>query len=291
MSSASPPQAGLKVQVLRASRGAPLADGDKVYVNYLGYLNGGKVFDANYDFGAFRPVSGRELFSFELGSGQVIKGWNQALQGRRVGEVLEVAIPPALAYGSNELPGIPANSTLNFKIEVFASETLKEGKPVINRPSLADFGVSDRFLGLTNKMLATAKAFALGTDGKDKLTGADVNDALIGLDGDDSLIGGKGADLLLGGGGRNRFIYNSADESTYSPKSADIIFGFSRNDAIDLRSVSKGLKFIGGRSFTARSQVRFVDGSLFVNTAGDLKPEMQIDLMNVINLLPSQLLL
>ena len=113
MSSVSAPQAGLKVKVLRASRGAPIADGDKVYVNYLGYLNGGKVFDASYDFAAFRSISGKELFAFELNSGQVIKGWNLALQGRRVGELLEVSIPPELAYGSNELPGIPANSTLN----------------------------------------------------------------------------------------------------------------------------------------------------------------------------------
>ena len=95
----------------------------------------------------------------------------------------------------------------------------------------------------------------------------------------------------MGGNGSNRFIYNSVAESTPSLGGADTIFGFSRRDVIDVRAVSKGLKFVGKGPLTARSQVAFVDGSLFVNTAGDLRPEMRIDLMNVMNVMPAQLLL
>jgi len=72
-------------------------------------------FDANYDFSTFSLVPGRQLFTFTLGSGSVIAGWEQGLNGRRLGEVVELTIPSELAYGSaGSPPIIPPDAALQF---------------------------------------------------------------------------------------------------------------------------------------------------------------------------------
>jgi len=85
--------------------------GDRVEVHYRGTLaSNGEQFDASYDRG--KP------FSFRLGSGQVIKGWDEGLQDMCIGEKRTLTIPPKLGYGFNAMGPIPAGSTLIFETEL-----------------------------------------------------------------------------------------------------------------------------------------------------------------------------
>jgi FKBP-type peptidyl-prolyl cis-trans isomerase len=75
----------------------------------------GDKFDSSVDRG--------ERFRFELGQGQVIKGWDRGVQGMLVGEKRELTIAPDLAYGKHGYPGaIPPDSTLIFEVELFGAE-------------------------------------------------------------------------------------------------------------------------------------------------------------------------
>ncbi len=92
--------------------GAVAATGDSVTVNYVGSLTNGAVFDAS----ANRGTSG---FTFNLGAGQVIKGWDQGIVGMKVGGKRLLVIPASLAYGDQAVGNIiPANSTLVFEVEL-----------------------------------------------------------------------------------------------------------------------------------------------------------------------------
>src|SRR5688572_5301866 len=86
--------------------GTPAAAGDTLTVHYIGTLENGQVFDNSYTRG--------EPFTFVLGAGRVIQGWDQGLVGMRVGGKRRLIIPPALAYGSQGTPVIPPNATLHF---------------------------------------------------------------------------------------------------------------------------------------------------------------------------------
>jgi FKBP-type peptidyl-prolyl cis-trans isomerase len=90
--------------------------GNVVTVHYTGWLqvNGaqGAKFDSSVDRG--------QKFSFILGAGQVIQGWDQGVAGMKVGEKRRLVIPAQLAYGNRSVGGvIPANSTLIFDVELF----------------------------------------------------------------------------------------------------------------------------------------------------------------------------
>lgn len=88
--------------------------GDTVTLNYVGMLPDGTVFDASANHGSTG-------FTFPLGAGQVIKGWDQGVIGMKVGGKRRLIIPPALAYGNQAVGGvIPANATLVFDIELVA---------------------------------------------------------------------------------------------------------------------------------------------------------------------------
>ncbi|KAM0846033.1 hypothetical protein ACQ4PT_042398 [Festuca glaucescens] len=87
--------------------------GDKIKVHYRGSLTDGSVFDSSYDRG--------DPFEFTLGSGQVIKGWDQGLLGMCVGEKRKLRIPSKMGYGERgSPPKIPGGATLVFDTELIA---------------------------------------------------------------------------------------------------------------------------------------------------------------------------
>jgi peptidylprolyl isomerase len=91
--------------------GAEAKPGDAVTVNYVGMLTNGTVFDASANHG----TTG---FTFNLGAGQVIKGWDEGVAGMKVGGKRELVIPPSLGYGAQSVGSIPANSVLVFEVEL-----------------------------------------------------------------------------------------------------------------------------------------------------------------------------
>lgn len=91
--------------------GAEAKAGNTVTMNYVGMLPDGTVFDASAKHG--------QAFTFNLGAGQVIKGWDQGIVGMKEGGKRRLIIPAALAYGNQAVGGvIPANATLIFDVEL-----------------------------------------------------------------------------------------------------------------------------------------------------------------------------
>ena len=102
---------GLKITELKVGEGAEAASGQTVQVHYRGTLENGKQFDASYDRGT--------PFTFPLGAGRVIKGWDEGVVGMKIGGKRKLVIPPDLAYGSRGAGGvIPPNATLVFEVEL-----------------------------------------------------------------------------------------------------------------------------------------------------------------------------
>lgn len=102
----------LTVEDLVVGTGATAAAGDTVTVHYVGTLLNGTKFDSSYDAG--RP------FTFKIGAGQVIAGWDQGVPGMKVGGKRRLTIPPSLGYGNQAVGPIPPNSTLRFDIELLS---------------------------------------------------------------------------------------------------------------------------------------------------------------------------
>lgn len=103
---------------LRVGTGAEATAGRRLTVNYSGWIyqagapdNKGRLFDSS---------AGSAPFTFVLGSGQVIRGWNQGVLGMRVGGARRLVLPPDLAYGSDGAGGgvIPPNATLIFEVDL-----------------------------------------------------------------------------------------------------------------------------------------------------------------------------
>ena len=107
---ASAAQPGFTAKDTVVGTGEVAEPGDIVTAHYVGRLPDGRVFDSSKDRGV--PIS------FLLGSGQVIKGWDQGLQGMRVGGTRVLTISPEYGYGSQAVGSIPANSTLIFEVEL-----------------------------------------------------------------------------------------------------------------------------------------------------------------------------
>jgi len=106
-------QNGLITEILKEGSGDLAVAGKNVSVHYTGTLVDGTVFDSSVERG--------QPFSFLLGGGQVIAGWDQGVAGMKVGEKRRLTIPSDLAYGNGGIPGvIPGGATLVFEVELLA---------------------------------------------------------------------------------------------------------------------------------------------------------------------------
>lgn len=103
---------------LKIGTGATATLGMTIGVNYTGWLYDPSKPDAKGL--VFDTSIGRTPFTFTLGGGQVIKGWDQGVNGMRVGGVRRLVIPPSLAYGAARNGAIPPYSTLVFDIELLS---------------------------------------------------------------------------------------------------------------------------------------------------------------------------
>jgi peptidylprolyl isomerase len=111
---AGTPPKELQVRALTGGDGPVVATGDTVFVNYLGQLWEGKVFDNSFDRGS--------AFQFSVGQGGVIQGWDEGVVGQKVGSRLELVIPPDKGYGPKGAGAdIPANATLVFVVDVLGA--------------------------------------------------------------------------------------------------------------------------------------------------------------------------
>jgi len=105
---------GMKVEILKQGAGQVAESGNRVTVDYVGVLEDGTKFDSSIDRG--------QPFSFVLGAGQVIQGWDLGVAGMKIGEKRKLTIPYNLAYGETGIPGgpIPPKATLIFEVDLIA---------------------------------------------------------------------------------------------------------------------------------------------------------------------------
>ena len=113
MSETKTTASGLKYEDVKVGDGDVATAGKTVSVHYTGWLTNGTKFDSSKDRG--------QPFEFPLGGGRVIKGWDEGVQGMKVGGVRKLTIPPSLGYGARGAGGvIPPNATLMFDVELLA---------------------------------------------------------------------------------------------------------------------------------------------------------------------------
>ena len=110
---------GLQIEDLKVGTGTEAKSGDTISVNYVGALANGTVFDASEKHGG--PAT------FQIGVGQLIKGWDEGIPGMKVGGKRKLVVPPSLGYGSQNVGNgaIPPNSTLVFEVELLAVQAPK----------------------------------------------------------------------------------------------------------------------------------------------------------------------
>ena len=103
----------LKSEDVKVGTGAEATPGKSVTVHYVGTLTNGSKFDSSRDRG--------QGFTFKLGAGQVIEGWDKGVAGMKIGGVRKLTIPSEMGYGARGYPpDIPPNATLVFEVELLA---------------------------------------------------------------------------------------------------------------------------------------------------------------------------
>lgn len=112
--STTPASSEFQMTDIKVGTGAEAVAGKEITVHYVGTLIDGTKFDSSRDRGT--------PFTFDLGAGQVIQGWDEGFAGMKVGGVRKLVIPAEMAYGNRAVGSIPANSTLLFEVELLAVE-------------------------------------------------------------------------------------------------------------------------------------------------------------------------
>lgn len=100
----------LVIEDVRVGSGEVVQEGDTVEVHYEGRLQDGTRFDSSYERG--------QTFTFTVGDGKVIEGWEEGILGMQVGGERVLVVPPGMAYGNRQVSIIPPNSALVFMIEL-----------------------------------------------------------------------------------------------------------------------------------------------------------------------------
>ncbi|EFQ31871.1 FKBP-type peptidyl-prolyl cis-trans isomerase [Colletotrichum graminicola] len=134
-------------------------NGDKLTMHYRGTLQAdGSQFDASYDRGT--------PFTFKIGSGQVIKGWEQGLLDMCIGEKRTLTIPPELGYGSRGMGPIPASSTLVFETELVGIEGVPKPEKIVikEKASQAAEGVAEKVASKVAEAAEVVKTIVADTD-------------------------------------------------------------------------------------------------------------------------------
>jgi len=119
---------GLQYWDIKIGTGQVANDGDKVKVHYTGWFTSGKKFDSSVD--ANQP------YTFTIGKGEVIKGWDEGVAGMKVGGERQLKIPPELAYGEAGYKNIiPPNAALIFDVQLLAVTPAPAAVPTAPAPS------------------------------------------------------------------------------------------------------------------------------------------------------------
>ncbi len=112
LSASTKTASGLYYRDITVGTGALVVNGQTLTVRYTGWLSSGSQFDANTTTG----------FQFLLGTGRVIAGWDEGLQGARVGTTRQLIVPASLAYGPNGYGPIPGNAVIVFNVEILSAQ-------------------------------------------------------------------------------------------------------------------------------------------------------------------------
>ena len=105
---------GLQYIDVKTGEGSAAQAGQTVTVHYTGWLVSGQKFDSSVDRG--------QPFTFDLGVGQVIKGWDEGVAGMKPGGVRKLIVPPSLGYGSRGIGPIPPDATLTFEVQLLKAQ-------------------------------------------------------------------------------------------------------------------------------------------------------------------------
>ena len=192
---------GVERTYLRDLNGIATQLDDTISVRYTGKLLDGTVFDSNAD--GLKPE-----FSFQLGAGTVIKGWDTGLLGVNVGDVVMLSIPADQAYGSRTTDSIPANSPLNFQVEVLG----RTNSTASERLSAIQFGVPAATLKAYQESSSSQEPDLKGLDSDDQLSIGPKGGAILAAAGNDILDGSINNDLLVGGLGADTFLLSAGKD-------------------------------------------------------------------------------
>jgi FKBP-type peptidyl-prolyl cis-trans isomerase len=102
-------ESGITYETIKEGTGAVVKSGDRIMVHYTGTFDDGRVFDTS---------KGKDTFKIQIGTAQVIRGWDEAIPGMKIGEIRKMTIPPAAGYGAQGKGPVPPNATLHFEVEL-----------------------------------------------------------------------------------------------------------------------------------------------------------------------------